>query len=84
MGAARGPGGPFYGEDMRVDGRNRIGFIPLSPISAPVRRGGRGASRRGAVYSVRSISDATSPPRRITSEVTYIHRRRTMIVPSRP
>lgn len=35
-------------------------------------------------YAPRSISDATSPPSRMTSEVTYIHSSSTITVPSSP
>ncbi len=73
--------------------------VPVRPPAFPlyVETGGFGSQDRRAgppaggnpsapvpFYAVRSISDATSPPRRMTSEVTYIHSSSTITVPSSP
>ena len=61
--------------------------LNLTPVAATATFA-KGTEWRGIhhteAYPARSISDATSPPSRMTSEVTYIHSSRTMTVPSSP
>jgi hypothetical protein len=91
-GWAAAPRVTFFNVLTNEKARIAWGEIGLSAIVALVlallvsAAANHNSGRTGGIfpYTARSISDATSPPSRMTSEVTYIHRRRTMTVPSSP